>query len=306
MFERDLYSKKIEKDYMYQHVLRVAIFSCLIWFQSANSQEDQRDSSFIKFLPGQEQWSGELQTAIVSYQNNFGVTVNLVSAVHLADIEYYATLNDYFLSQDVVLYELVANADERPTSDSEIADMSAISYMQRALGNFLNISFQLEQIDYSSKNFVHADLNPEQLSKIMIEKDQNFFSMFLSLAVSQQVAEQAAIEAGAQRSSLNMISILKALIMEDRAVSFKYLFAQELGRPDGLVFAPEIESELTILGDRNLAAVNALGRVLEDSTAKFITIFYGAAHMPGIERALTTRFDFEQSEKRWITAWEIP
>ncbi len=67
-------------------------FSCLVWFQSANSQEDQRDSSFIRFVPGQERWSGELQTAIVSYQNNFGVTVNLVSAVHLADVDYYAAL----------------------------------------------------------------------------------------------------------------------------------------------------------------------------------------------------------------------
>ena len=298
--------KKIENDYMCQHVLRIAICSCLIWFQSANSQEDQRDSSFIRFVPGQERWSGELQTAIVSYQNNFGVTVNLVSAVHLADVDYYAALNDYFLGQDAVLYELVANAEERPTSDAEITNVSAISYMQRALGNFLNISFQLEQIDYSSKNFIHADLNPEQLSKIMNEKNQNFFSMFLNLAVSQQMAEQAAIEAGAKPSSLNMMSILKALIMEDRAVSFKYLFAQELGRSDGLVFSPEIESELTILGDRNLAAINVLGNVLEDSAAKLITIFYGAAHMPGIERGLIARFGFKKNEKRWVTAWEIP
>ena len=291
---------------MYHRILRIVVFIFGFWAQATLSQIDQKETDFIRFFAGQEQWSGKLQTAIVSYQNSFGVTVNLVSAVHLADISYYEQLNDYFKTQDLVLYELVANSDERPGPNSMVSDMSPITLMQRTLGNILEISFQLEQIDYSPENFRHADLNPVELFEIMTEKDQNFFTAFLSLAVSQIAADQSSDETGLPRTSLTIMSLFRALISEDRVASLKYLFAEELGRSGGLSLSPEIENQLTILGDRNLAAIRTLENALEQSADKIITIFFGAAHMPGLERALITDLGFEEEEKRWITAWEVP
>ena len=84
------------------------------------------------------------------------------------------------------------------------------------------------------------------------------------------------------------------------------MFGVLLGRSGGLSLSPEVESQLTILGDRNLAAIRTLKKALEQSADKIITIFFGAAHMPGLERALITDLGFEEEEKRWITAWEVP
>ena len=252
------------------------------------TQSSDSSSNFLKFVAGKGEWEGELQTAIVTYQNESGITIDLVSAVHLGELEYYAELNNYFRQQDAVLYELVAYEGDRPTPEAVVERTSAISFVQRSLGNFLDVSFQLEQVDYSPTNFVHADLNPDELLQIMLEKNENFFSMFLSLAVAQLASEQAAIEQGEAPTSFTMLSIVNALMAEDQTAAFKYLFAEELGRTDGIIIGPELEDEITILGDRNLAALEVLEQILENPVNQKISIFYGAAHMPGIERELRT------------------
>ena len=270
------------------------------------TQSSDSSSNFLKFVAGKGEWEGKLQTAIVTYQNESGITIDLVSAVHLGELEYYAELNNYFRQQDAVLYELVAYEGDRPTPEAVVERTSAISFVQRSLGNFLDVSFQLEQIDYSPANFVHADLNPDELLQIMLEKNENFFSMFLSLAVAQLASEQAAIEQGEAPSSFTMLSIVNALMAEDQTAAFKYLFAEELGRTDGIIIGPELEDEITILGDRNLAALEVLEQILENPVNQKISIFYGAAHMPGIERELLTYYGFKQTGQRWLNAWEIP
>ena len=270
------------------------------------SQSPDPSSNFLRFVAGKEEWKGELQTTIATYKNESDITVDLVSAVHLGELEYYAELNNYFRQQDVVLYELIAYEDDRPTPEAVLKNASTISFMQRSLGNFLGLSFQLEQIDYSSVNFVHADLNPDELQQIMLEKNENFFSMFLSLAVAQLASEQGAIEQGEAPTSFTMLSILNALTAEDQTAAFKYLIAEELGHTEGMIIGSELEDKITILGDRNRAALEVLEQTLKNPVKQKVSIFYGAAHMPGIERALITYFGFKKIGQRWLNAWEMP
>ena len=97
----------------------------------------QGNNHFIRFTSDGLDRRGELQTAIVTYTNISGTRIDLVSAVHLGDREYYDWLNKYFEGKDIVLYELVANADDRPLLNSERTIVSPISFLQKALGNFL-------------------------------------------------------------------------------------------------------------------------------------------------------------------------
>jgi hypothetical protein len=291
---------------MKAYVKHICLLFSVLGMQALYAQPQLPNSSFVQFVAGEEQWAGELQTAIVSYENSSGVVLDLVAAVHLGEIEYYSALNEYFNNQDAVLYELIAYEDDRPTPEEVVENSSAVSFVQRALGSFLKVSFQLEQIDYSPNNFKHADLNPDELQQIMLEKNENFFSMFFSLAVAQLASEQAALEAGAVPSSFSMISIMNALLAEDQNLAFKYLFAEELGRTDGVIVGPELENQLTILGDRNKAALEVLDETLDNPTIQKISIFYGAAHMPGIERELIQSFGFEKIQQRWRSAWKMP
>lgn len=265
----------------------------------------QPNSQFVRFIDGAEQWQGRLQTSITSYENKSGATLNLVSAIHMADLSYYDTLNGYFQSQDVVLYELVADPEQRPSFGDpsvEAGVSSPVSMVQRAMARFLKVSFQLEQIDYTQANFRHADVTPAQLDEIMQSKNENSFSMFLSLALAQSLST---IENSPQ-SGLESLAMLRALMTQQRDSALKYSLAKELSNSELSALSAELESQLTILGDRNLAALRVLEASLKDPELRHLSVFYGAAHMPGIERAIVADFGFEKVGEQWLDAWIIP
>ncbi|GJM13444.1 MAG: hypothetical protein DHS20C12_18470 [Pseudohongiella sp.] len=278
---------------------RLLALSFCVAFSSSYAQEE---SEYLRFIPGTAEWEGELQTAIVSFENDAGIQLNLVSAVHLGEEEYYRELNDYFATQDVVLYELIAEPDQVPVRGS--GGNSFIGLIQQAMAGFLDIGFQLEEIDYSRPNFLHADLTPAQLGALMASKDENFFTMFLNLAMAQMAEQNATAEQPV--SSFTLLSLINALNSEDQNGALKFLFAEELGRSGGLIVGEALEQQLTILGDRNKAALRVLAQVLENPEFRQISIYYGAAHMPGIEREITASMGFRRSNIAWQTAWIAP
>jgi len=264
----------------------------------------QEDPEYVRFVQSDTQWEGELQTAVVSFENAAGVQLDLVAAVHLGEEEYYAELNSYFRSQDIVLYELVAEPDQVPVRGGRESSTSLIGFIQQAMAGFLDIGFQLDEIDYSQPNFLHADLTPSQLDELMASKNENFFTMFLNLALAQ-IAEQNPSR-GETLSSFNMLSLLSAMNSENQNAALKFLFAEELGRSGGAMVGEELEQQLTILGGRNEAALRVLSEVLQNPDYRRISIFYGAAHMPGIEREITATMGFSRTGLSWQSAWVVP
>jgi hypothetical protein len=278
----------------------------LLFCITMNPLHAQEEPEYVRFVQGNMEWEGELQTAIVSFENDAGIQLNLVAAVHLGDEEYYAELNDYFRTQDAVLYELVAEPNQVPFRGSRESSTSLIGLIQKAMAGFLNIGFQLDEIDYTQSNFLHADLTPSQLDELMASKNENFFTMFLNLAMAQmaQMAQQSA-SAGDRLSSFNMLSLLSAMNSENQNAALKFLFAQELGRSGGVIVGEELEQQLTLLGDRNKAALRVLGNALQNPDFRRVSIFYGAAHMPGIEREISATMGFTRTGLRWKPAWIV-
>lgn len=291
--------------------LSILILFLLISFPSLsadNSAEENlpsEESRFVQFVAGTEEWQAELQTAIVSFRNSAGVQINLVAAVHIGEVEYYKRLNKFFETQDVVLYELVAEANEIPVRNRLNTSTSVIGFIQQSLAKFLNVGFQLNQINYAVENFLHADLTSEQLAELMASKNENFFTMFSSLAMAQ-MAEQQRLPSSESRSSFNLSSLTNALKAENRNNAFKYLLAEELGRSGGIIAAPELAQQLTLLGDRNKAALRVLEGTLQNTDFQQISLFYGAAHMPAIEREISGKLGFERTDQSWEAAWVIP
>ena len=42
----------------------------------------------------------------------------------------------------------------------------------------LNLTFQLDEVDYQAKNFVHADMTPEEFAADMERRKDGFLAMF--------------------------------------------------------------------------------------------------------------------------------
>ena len=64
------------------------------------------------------------------------------------------------------------------------------------------------------------------------------------------------------------------------------------------------DSALAAAGQQ--ACVGAGSAVLEQGQARTISLFYGAAHMAGLERVITGELGFEFEERLWLAAWQIP
>src|ERR1700723_3206451 len=99
-------------------------------------------TQFIRFVDDGN-GGGKLQTAIVTYKNADGVTVHLVSAVHVGEKPYYEELNKTFESYDALLYELVKPKGARPPAPGE-KSQSGVSTFQRLLKDMLSLDFQLD------------------------------------------------------------------------------------------------------------------------------------------------------------------
>jgi hypothetical protein len=287
-------------------LLSMLVLVCCSSVDAQQQNQDQLD--YLRFIDGDAQWEGELQTATVSFENEAGVQLNLVAAVHLGEPEYYARLNDYFATQDLVLYELVAEPNQLPVraslEETGRINGSLIGFIQQAMAGFLDVSFQLDEIDYTQSNFLHADLTPSQLAALMADKNENFFSMFLNLAMAQLASQNASPDE--PLSALTLTSLIQAMNSDNQNAAIKFLFAEELGRSGGVIVPEELEQQLTILGDRNRAALRVLNEALQNPENRKISIFYGAAHMPGIEREIRVNMGFSFTGQRWQSAWLIP
>ena len=93
---------------------------------------------------------------------------------------------------------------------------------------------------------------------------------------------------------------------DDQTSAFKYLFAEELSYSGGIVLGSELEQQITLLGERNRVAIYVLTDTPKEPGRRSISIFYGVAHMVGIEREVVNTLGFERKNQRWLTAWKIP
>ena len=283
----------------------VPLSTCLLllatWVMPATAQQPatttaakSSDKGFTRFIK-RGRLGGEFQTAIATYEDDKGRKVDLIAAVHIADSSYYETLKKSFRTYDALLFELVAPKGAAKTRH-ERKSSSIISLIQRAMKSALDLEFQLDGIDYTQDNFVHADLTPSELRRKLHERGQNMFTMFLDMMIDSMRATRKNPEAQAPLGA-----ILAALMSPNRAAQLKYIFAKQLDSIEEMMSGGK---NSVLIHERNRRAMEVLDEQLA-AGKKNLGIFYGAAHMPDMERRLKAR-GFHLVGKKWIVAWNIP
>lgn len=261
---------------------------------------------FIRVQRDLKGWPTRLETAIVRYApaiGGGGLVVDLVGAVHVGDRAYYRELNDKLAEYDVVLYELVAAPGTRIPKGGRRNLDNPIALIQQVLKLVLDLQSQTEQIDYTRKNFVHADLSPEQMAKAIRDRGDDGLTLFLSIAsdlLRQQNLQQNAAPAAGAREDIDLSSLLEP----EGAVKLKRLMADQmerLGTP-GVGLGPTLNTIL--VADRNQACLKVLQKEKAQGRKK-IAIFYGAAHLPDFDRRLRQDFGLTRGPEEWLTAWDI-
>ena len=254
-----------------------------------------------------------LDTSIVSYAEppaaarragrREPLQIDLVAVVHVGGRGYYETLNRLFTDYDSVLYELVAPPNARvPKPGRRPSGM--IGSAQQGLTQMLGLDFQLERIDYSRPNLVHADLSPKEFDAAMARRGESWWTMFSRL-MREGMARAERGEAGpaAEIGFGEMLGILFGAGPE-RQLKLRRLMAEQFSDMEVLTSAFGGEEGSTLITDRNAAAM----KVLQERVAagdRTIAIFYGAAHMDDFDRRLRDEFSAQPGDATWLEAWDL-
>ncbi|PIE24942.1 MAG: hypothetical protein CSA62_01760 [Planctomycetota bacterium] len=255
-----------------------------------------REPSLFTRMRSTGQAAGVLETTVTSYVDAAGRQVDLIGAVHIAEPRYYDELEARFSSYEALLYELIAKKGARPQAGK--GRDSIISRVQKMMKSMLALEFQLEGIDYSKPNFVHADLSPQGLSDAMTASGETMFSVMVRFLLAGQ-------KVGAEGKSVSPLHFLFSLFAEDRAQYLKYLMAQQLRQMDKLMAAMgqgDKGQQNVLIGARNEACMQVLDQELKQGKKK-LGIFYGAAHLPDMEERLWKR-GFTKKGEEWLIAWD--
>ncbi|MFO0788745.1 MAG: hypothetical protein U0805_04755 [Pirellulales bacterium] len=246
-----------------------------------------------------------MQTAVVRYTGTPAggkkpVEVDLIGAVHIADAGYYDKLNERFKQYDVLLYELVAPEGTVVERGRGTSNMHPIGAMQNMAKDVLELDHQLEDIDYTKPNFVHADMSPEDFQKAMAERNDSFLQMYFRL-IGQAMAQQSEMAAKGQSSDFDLIS---ALFATDRARRIKIVLGKQLSDMESLMISFGGDDGSAIITDRNKKALEVLKQQIAEGKKK-IGIFYGAGHLADMDKRLRSDFNLQPESITWLTAWDL-
>ena len=175
-----------------------------------------------------------------------------------------------------------------------------LSGIQGGMKDILALEFQLEQVDYTRENFVHADLSPEKFDAAMKERGESFLGMMFKM-MGQSMALQAKMEANGAPWELELFA---AIFAEDRPLRMKRIMAAQFENLDIMTQALGGDSGSTIIEGRNAAALDVLQSELAAGKKK-LAIFYGAGHLSDMEQRLGKDFQLEFNGEDWLEAWNM-
>ncbi len=252
-----------------------------------------------------------------SVWNRAPLVVDLVSAVHIADAGYYADLQSRLSSYDRVLYELVADKRRAPADGGRWRPQppgapggaprrrgrGLVGAVQRFAARALQLSFQLEQLDYSRDNWYHADLELERFLALQKAKGESLLRLaakatrasmaalagslaaplppgaparavwlrrtraaqaLLPLPLLLQLVLHGALSA-ADAQPLSRSPVAHAFLNLDVAAGLKLVLAEALADADGV--AEQLKGSV-IVGDRNAAAMDELHVAVRDGARR--------------------------------------
>lgn len=221
--------------------------------------------------------------------------VELIGVVHIGEQDYFEAFNEQFKQYDALLYELVAPEGTRVERRAEDS-MNPVAALQKGMMSALGLQFQLEHIDYSPSNFVHADMTPEEFGQSMTDNNESVAKMFF-----RTLGMSAAM--GGASGEAEMLSALLSS-SEDRVYRLRRSAANQLIKMDVGMKAWEGDNGSTIITHRNGKAFKVLQQQL-DAGKKKIGVFYGAGHLPDMERRLIEDFGMQPGEPQWQRAWKL-
>jgi hypothetical protein len=264
-------------------------------------EAEQEEFSFLRLSKNGQDELVALEAAIVRYVPSsgepHGLSVDLVSAIHVADGKYYADLNKRFREYDAVLYELVAPEGTRVPKGGVQRD-SLVSMLQGGMTSVLGLAFQLDKVDYTRKNLIHADMSPQEFAQSMKDRGESMLTMFFKM-MAEGLSQQARDPTGSDE-----IKLMAALFSAHREHDLKVFMAEQFADMDRMMSVFGSKDGSTLVTERNKKALSVLKRQIAKGHRK-LAVFYGAGHMPDMAQRLQRDFGLRRDSVVWVIAWDL-
>ena len=247
-----------------------------------------------------------------------GPSVTLLGVSHLGNPTYYEKIQKKLDRSDLVLFEGVGYGDKAPKKNE--GRSNAVSEMQLSLARSMGLVFQLEAIRYDRAHFRNSDLSSEALltrlkgGPLKAGRPGKNGSEGKSEKDDQRSKELMEALSG---NSFVLNFLGKALSFLGKDPKFRALMklaiVETLGAIEGDVTrlakssGPDMEKFMKVLlEDRNTIVFRDLRKVLKGKNPpKEIVVFYGAAHMPDLEKRLVEKLGFQSKRDDWLVAFGV-
>jgi hypothetical protein len=265
--------------------------------------EEKEAAEHMRFVEDDD-GAARLEVVVVKMEGPGGVLVDLVGAVHVADAVYFEALNERFKGYDAVLYELVGSPEKgKPLGNRAVANDARLGWigtLQQKMKEALKLEGQLEKIDYTAANFVHADMGMEAFQKTQETKQETFLGLWLkAMAAQQSVGSSEA----AGNDLASVMVLLQILMKKDGADDLKRLIGREFDQVESIMSGMEAGGGTVIIGERNRVALEVMAEQIAVGK-KRLAIFYGAGHFPDMQKRLEA-MGFQKKGEEWLPAWRI-
>src|SRR3989344_1430317 len=286
----------------------VLFFFCTQTLQAAEfvkadvEVKQESKTLFLQIKKGAKNEPISMQTAIVRYAQDgkTDVSVDLVSVVHIADRRYYKQLDLKFKEYDCVLYELVAPKGTIPQPGQK--SDNPLAMVQKIMMLLLQLDHQIECVDYTPNNFVHADMSPKEMQEAMKKRGETPLTLFLSIVLDmlrkQNMEDNAPQEPAEGFDPFELIS--DPYGPWKMKVTMANQMADQVNSGSGL--GQTIEALL--IDDRNEKCMKVLDEQIKAGKRR-IAIFYGAAHNPDFETRLQKTYGMKPMKTEWLDAWDL-
>ncbi|MGI9428579.1 MAG: hypothetical protein ACR2NM_07975 [Bythopirellula sp.] len=275
----------------------------------AERKEPELGEKWVRLNLGERQEPLALEVAIVRYVRpelanqpaaQAQEYVDLIGAVHIGDRKYYQELNRRFRTYDVLLYELVAPEGTVVERGRGTSNANPLGAMQNGMKTLLEIEHQLEEVDYTLPNFVHADLSPDEFLKSMKDRGEGFAQMYFRM-IGQALAQQSQQSVQGESADLD---ILGAVFSNDRPRMLKIALAKQFESMESLLVGLSGPEGSTLITERNKRALEVL-RQQQATGKRKLGIFYGAGHLSDIHERLVEEFGLTPIGIVWLEAWDL-
>lgn len=236
------------------------------------------------------------QTASRLFRRAGSPDIELVGAIHIGEPSYYSSLQQRLNRVDLVLYEQVTDQKNVTMDRAAILRAKTNSAYYR-LASAMGLTTQSHAMDVQQRHFRRCDMT---FSQMMARLEQE--------AQGGNTAGEAADGAKKELATLHWIlsggsRIVNGII---RFASMHQGFCERMrfqlvakgADSDGPASLHPRLHQL-ILQDRNAFVLSELEKVLREEKHRSIAIFYGAAHLPGMEEHLLNMGYRAASAREW-------